>query len=377
MKNEIILTESKTMRDNLVGKYYVLDKVKELILLPDKDNMTTEMVADYYDVNIKTINSIIKLHKEELEIDGLQVLKGKDFTHFATLIDKMANDGNYFSPKIRSLTIIPRRVILRIGMLLRDSEVAKQIRTYLLDIENNASMEDRFKALLEDNNRELLTAFTNQNKLLNTKTNTLECKVNNIEEKVNTMSESFIFTRYDNPSYRFNALINRFGNIFDIKHHGRQYKEFYLVFENWMGIRLPKTNNTKQYILNTYNVDIIDKLINAIDIGRIVKSEKGNWVDLNGYKMNDIEFNKIKREFNHKCAYCGLNGQLIPEHIIPQSKEDSTDVIYNIIPACKRCNEDKFNSNPKEWYENSEFYDVERKNKINNHWKKYFVKLSK
>lgn len=34
----------------------------------------------------------------------------------------------------RGLRLFPKRAILRIGMLLRDSEVAKEIRTRLLDI---------------------------------------------------------------------------------------------------------------------------------------------------------------------------------------------------------------------------------------------------
>ena len=41
----------------------------------------------------------------------------------------------------RSLRLIPRRAILRIGMLLRDSHVAKTVRSYLLNVEEEARVE--------------------------------------------------------------------------------------------------------------------------------------------------------------------------------------------------------------------------------------------
>ena len=34
----------------------------------------------------------------------------------------------------RGMKLFPKRAILRVGMLLRDSEIAKEIRTRLLDI---------------------------------------------------------------------------------------------------------------------------------------------------------------------------------------------------------------------------------------------------
>lgn len=43
----------------------------------------------------------------------------------------------------RNNLLFPRRTILRVGMLLRDSEVAKEVRTQLLNIEEKSSAEAR------------------------------------------------------------------------------------------------------------------------------------------------------------------------------------------------------------------------------------------
>ena len=40
----------------------------------------------------------------------------------------------------RGLTLIPKRGLLRIGMLLRDSEVAKEVRSRLLDIVHDSEI---------------------------------------------------------------------------------------------------------------------------------------------------------------------------------------------------------------------------------------------
>lgn len=138
--NEEVLLESRTLRNQLVVRVDVLDKVKALALLPDGIHATVEQVADYYEVSVKVIQKVIENHREELIEDGLIVLQGEELVRFATEINSEAK-YTIISPKTRSLTLIPRRAILRIGMLLRDSLVAKQVRTYLLNVEEIARRE--------------------------------------------------------------------------------------------------------------------------------------------------------------------------------------------------------------------------------------------
>ncbi|WP_051663459.1 hypothetical protein [Alicyclobacillus macrosporangiidus] len=131
--NADVLLEVRELRDHLADRVDVLNKVKALSLLPDGVNATVEMVAGYYEVGIEAIKSVIKDHRDELAEDGLNVLSGAELQEFVRSFGDPANLG--LSSKVRSLTLIPRRAILRVGMLLRDSDVAKTVRTYLLNVE--------------------------------------------------------------------------------------------------------------------------------------------------------------------------------------------------------------------------------------------------
>ncbi|WP_237699869.1 hypothetical protein [Alicyclobacillus acidocaldarius] len=137
--NTDLLLEVRELRDRLADRTDVLEKVKALVLLPDDLHATVEMVADYYEVGVEAIKSLIKDHRDELISDGLKVLSGLELKDFARSFEDQASFG--LSSKIRTLTLIPRRAILRIGMLLRDSQVAKTVRTYLLNVEEGARAE--------------------------------------------------------------------------------------------------------------------------------------------------------------------------------------------------------------------------------------------
>jgi len=106
----------------------IFNNVKKLVLL--KNNVhTTEMMADYYEVNSELIRYFIKSNKNELELDGLKVLKGKDLKDFKELIgiNLTPNKKNY-----SALTIFPIKAILKIGILLAGSDVAKLVREELI-----------------------------------------------------------------------------------------------------------------------------------------------------------------------------------------------------------------------------------------------------
>lgn len=124
------LLEDRAMRDRLAERIDVLDRVKALALLPDNLNATVEMAASYYEVSRDVIKQAISRNNEELTQDGLKVLDGDELSDMKSL--------GVIPKNTASLTLVPRRALLRIGMLLRDSAVAKQVRTYLLNVEQIA-----------------------------------------------------------------------------------------------------------------------------------------------------------------------------------------------------------------------------------------------
>ncbi|MGW7254636.1 restriction endonuclease [Streptomyces sp. NPDC054834] len=127
MINELALLESKTLRDSVLERTDVLDRVKVLSLLPDGMHVTTAMVAAYFQVRVKAIRSLVIDHRTELEANGYHVLTGTELSAFKAL--------SGIQSRTASLALFSRRAVLNVAMLLRDSEVARQVRLYLLDME--------------------------------------------------------------------------------------------------------------------------------------------------------------------------------------------------------------------------------------------------
>ena len=142
--NELILTESRTMRAQTAGRVDVLDKVKALALLPDDANATTDLVANYFEVGVEAIKSLVKDHRAELVDNGYMVLRGQQLRDFVRSREDLANA---FDPKTRSVALFTRRTILNVGQLLTESDVARQVRTYLLDVEEIATPAQRVEGV--------------------------------------------------------------------------------------------------------------------------------------------------------------------------------------------------------------------------------------
>jgi 5-methylcytosine-specific restriction endonuclease McrA len=60
-------------------------------------------------------------------------------------------------------------------------------------------------------------------------------------------------------------------------------------------------------------------------------------------------------EFNNCCAYCGTDGDMQIEHVVPISKNGAHD-IGNIVPACMSCNFSKRSKDMEGWYKNQPFF---------------------
>lgn len=152
------LLDDKQLRDKCVGRFEILDRVKELLLIPEFESMTLKQVADYYEVNPHAIEMICVRNDDELKSDGVCRKRTKDFlnshpvrTEKTSYITTFTyNNGMSISMSNGGLKIFPRRAILRIGMLLRDSEIAKEVRTQLLNIEEKVSDNTKIASIEEE-----------------------------------------------------------------------------------------------------------------------------------------------------------------------------------------------------------------------------------
>lgn len=151
--NEFDLMEKKNLRESVISRTEVLDVVGELLLLPSTEYATTEQVASYFSVTTRHIKELVSNNRTEIESDGYGVRKADDFISELNFPNKnVIKERGRFSVKFtdsdiirfapRGVALFPKRAILRIGMLLRDSEIAKEIRTRLLDIVHDTEKEN-------------------------------------------------------------------------------------------------------------------------------------------------------------------------------------------------------------------------------------------
>lgn len=135
---ELVLTESRTMRAATVERTDVLTKVKALALLPDGVHATTELVASFFEVDAEAIKKLVQRNRDELVENGLRVLRG---TELGAVRDSLSLTG------ARNFTLFTRRTILNVGQLLTGSEIAHQVRQYLLNVEETAATASRSEAV--------------------------------------------------------------------------------------------------------------------------------------------------------------------------------------------------------------------------------------
>jgi hypothetical protein len=92
--------------------------------------LTKQMVADYYEVDERTIERFLEANKEELEHNGYFLCKGNSLKEFKL---RFASDIDV-ATKTTVLGLFDFRSFLNIGMLLTESEKAKWLRSRILDI---------------------------------------------------------------------------------------------------------------------------------------------------------------------------------------------------------------------------------------------------
>ena len=59
-----------------------------------------------------------------------------------------------------------------------------------------------------------------------------------------------------------------------------------------------------------------------------------------------LQWEERKAQFGNRCAYCGRKSKLLtPDHYVPLSR-GGTNLIDNIVPACRDCNRRKWSFDP-------------------------------
>lgn len=253
--NEIQFIDDRTLRDNSINHYEVLEKVKNLLLIPELDVMTTEQVADYYEVDYDAVKKVYQRNADELESDGMHIEKMENFLKGQNVsFQKERNkailtydNGITFSVTNRGLKVFPRRAILRVGMLLRDSAIAKEVRTQLLNIEEKSSEEVKVQDINEEQSLMLAVGMAvasgDANAVAVATTNLIAFKNRHIEKLKNdnkALAEGILEWKDRN---KLNAGIRKLAAVTGI-HFSKMWNELYKNLQYKYGICLKQRGGT-------------------------------------------------------------------------------------------------------------------------------------
>lgn len=247
--NQENFINDKELREKSMDRVEVLEKVKELLLLNGTEFATKYQISEYFEVQVDAIESIERRNKEELLKDGYRKYKKSEIISLFGQLDgiKIANAG---------MNLFPKRAILRVAMLLRDSIVAKEIRTRLLDIVQDVSEEkdnvleniiteiseerqlmlDRVEAEMNGNYEEVSIINAKLFALKNKRIEELEVKLDNITTTSLTIIES-------------RKVINRLTRLIAVKEYkgmfGKAFSELYSLVNYQLGINIKARDKKK------------------------------------------------------------------------------------------------------------------------------------
>lgn len=130
------LTESLHDRQNILNNRYALQKAEQHLALggvqfKGEAMFTKQQVMELFEISERTIERYLSSHSDELKNNGYQILRGLKLKEFIALsYGTDIDDGT----KTSVLGVFTFRAILNLGMLLTDSERAKELRSRVLDI---------------------------------------------------------------------------------------------------------------------------------------------------------------------------------------------------------------------------------------------------
>lgn len=152
------LTQSAIDRQNILNNTQAIELINSKLglnglLYNDEFKFTTKMVMDFYDISRATVSRYVSNHQDELLHNGYQVLKGAKLKEFKELFAHLIapNDDDEAQSitddtlskqtteiqsvkRIKALAVFNFRAVLNLGMLLTESEKAKQVRSFMLDV---------------------------------------------------------------------------------------------------------------------------------------------------------------------------------------------------------------------------------------------------
>lgn len=261
------LTISNIERQNILNNRIAIEKIGaqldiQGIFFDSEYRFTKKMVADFYEVDERTIDRYIEKYSDELKFNGYFLSKGKslkqlklDFAHVINVVSKTTQLG-----------LFNFRALLNIGMLLTESEKAKQVRSLILDIVISTINEKVGGGTKFINRRDinyLPAAITEENYRKNLTSAINKCVDGHQTFKYAQITDLIYKAVFKENASEYKALL-KLDNTDNPRH--TMYAEVLLVissFENGIGYEIEKKFAETGRMLSIKDVEsIIDNLKN-------------------------------------------------------------------------------------------------------------------
>jgi hypothetical protein len=123
-------------RQNILNNPYAVAAIQEQIgikgiTVEDEYKFTIRQVAEFYEVDPRTINRYIARYEEELKSNGYEILTGEKLSAAKRQLEESV-EGNLAN--VGRLAVLNFRALINIGMLLAESEKARILRGIILNL---------------------------------------------------------------------------------------------------------------------------------------------------------------------------------------------------------------------------------------------------
>ncbi len=235
------LTVSVVHRQNILNNPYAVAEIEKAagitgFLFEGKPVLPKELVATFFEVTPRTIDTYIEKFGEELRQNGYEVIRGKRLKMLKLLISESdVDEANFVNIKAPQLGLFDMRAFLNLAMLLTESDRARLLRQAMLDI------------MLD----------------------TINIRTGGATKYINQREEDFLVAYFEEENYRkeFTDALNECVAMGNFKYAMYTNKIYVTIFrENAHEYRKILRLHAKDKVRDTFYSEVLD-LISAYEYG--------------------------------------------------------------------------------------------------------------
>ena len=290
------LTTSDIDRQNILNNRFAVEKVQSQIgitgmLFNGEYLFTKQMVADFYEVDTSTIDRYLSSHGEELKHNGYVLCKGKSLKEFKLQFAHLTNEAS----KTTQLGLFNFRAFLNIGMLLTESEKAKQVRSIMLDLVISTINEKTGGGTKYINRRDvnyIPAAITEENYRKNLTSAISQCVIGHLTYKYSLITDYIYKAIFKENAKEYREIL-KLDSKDNVRH--TLYAEVLLVissFENGVGAAIRARYKAKHGMCLT--LEEVEHIVNELAEHPMQKPY-----------LNDARTKMASRDYSFRDAYHG------------------------------------------------------------------------